>query len=92
MQYPAFRWIINGEDTIAKSSEKYTSVKIGCLKLLDSHWFLDGSLNKVSTTLTSFPFLEANGIEDDLFKRKLAHSYEKGETSESFYEPMKLRR
>ena len=29
-------------------------------------------------------------MEDDLFKRKPAYPYEKGETIESFYEPLKL--
>ena len=64
---------INENDIIAKSSENYISVKIGCLKILDSYRFLDASLDKLSTTLKSFPSLDANGKEDDLFKRKLAY-------------------
>ena len=68
---------INENDIIAKSSERYISVKIGCLKFLDSYRFLDASLDKLSTTLNSFPSLDANGMEDDLFKRKLAYPYEK---------------
>ena len=79
-------------DIIAKSSEKFLSVKIGCLKFLDSYRFLDASLDKLSTTLKSFPSLDANGMEDDLFKEKLAYPYEKGETIESFYKPLKLGR
>ena len=63
---------INDNDIIAKSSENYISVKIGCLMFLDSYRFLDASLDKISTTLKSFPSLDANGMEDDLFKRKLA--------------------
>ena len=59
---------INGNDIIAKSSENYISVKIGCLKFLDSFRFLDASLDNLSTTLESFPSLDANGMEDDLFK------------------------
>ena len=43
-------------------------------------------------TLSSFPSLDANGMEDDLFKRKLAYPYEKGKTIESFYKPLKLGR
>ena len=74
---------INENDIIAKSSENYISVKIGCLKFLDSYRFLDASLDKLSTTLKSFPSLDANGMEDDLFKRKLAYPYEKGNTIES---------
>ena len=68
---------INENDIIAKSSENYIFVKIGCLKFLDSYRFLDASLDKLSTTLKSFPSLDENGIEDDLFKRKLAYPYEK---------------
>ena len=67
---------INENDIIAKSSENYISVKIGCLKFLDSYRFLDASLDKLSLTLTSFPSLDANGMENDLFKRKLAYPYE----------------
>ena len=79
-------------DIIAKSSENYMSVKIGCLKLLYSYRFLDASLDKLSLTLTSFPSLDANGMEDDLFKRKLAHPYEKGNNIASYYKPLKLGR
>ena len=53
---------------------------------------MDASLDKFSTTLKSFPSLDANGMEDDLFKRKLAYPYEKGNNIESFYEPLKLGR
>ena len=31
-------------------------------------------------------------MEDDLFKRNLAYPYEKGQTIETFYEPLKLGR
>ena len=80
------------EDIIAESSEIYISVKIGYLMFLDSYRFLDAILDKLSTTLKSFPSLDANGIENDLFKRKLAYPYEKGKTIESFYKPLKLGR
>ena len=83
---------INENEIIAKSSEKYISVKIGCLKFLDSYRFLDASLDKLSTTLTSFQSLDANDMENDLFKRKLAYPYEKGNTIESYYKPLKLGR
>ena len=83
---------INENDIIAKSSENYISVKIGCLKFLDSYRFLDASLDKLSMTLSSFPSLDANGKEDDLFKRKLAYPYEKGNNIESYYKPLKLGR
>ena len=80
------------EDIIAKSSGNYISVKIGCLKFLNSYRFLDANLDKLSTTLKAFPSLDANGMEDDLFKQKLAYPYEKGKTIESFYQPLKLGR
>ena len=57
-----------------------------------SYRFLDASLDKLSLTLTSFPYLDANGMEDDLFKGKLAHPYEKGKNIESYYKPLKLGR
>ena len=69
---------INESDIIAKSSKNCTSVKIGCLKFLDSYRFLDASLEKLSTTLKSFPSLDKNGMEDNFFKRKIAYPYEKG--------------
>ena len=78
------------EDSIAKSSEIYKSVKIGGTKFLDSYRFLDASLDKLTTTLKSFPSLGAKGMEDEIFKKKLAYPYEKGQPIESFYEPLKL--
>ena len=53
---------------------------------------MDASLDKLSTTLKSFPSLDANGMEDDLFIRKLAYLYEKDKTIESYYKPLKLGR
>ena len=75
---------INENDIIAKSSDNYISVKIGCLKFLDSYRFLDASLDKLSTTLKSFPSPDANGMEDDLFTRKLAYPMEKVTTLNHF--------
>ena len=83
---------INENDIIAKLSENYISVTIGCLKFLDSYRFLDASLDKLSTTLKYFPSLDANGMEDDLFKRKLVYPNQKGKTIESYYKPLKLGR
>ena len=53
---------------------------------------MEASLDKISTTLKSFLSLDANGIEDDLFKRKIAYPYKKGKTIESIYKPLKLGR
>ena len=83
---------LNENVIIAKSQESYMSVKIGCLKFLDSYRFLNASLDELTTTLKSFPSLDANGIENDLFKRKIAYPYEKNKTIESFYKPLKLGR
>ena len=82
--------MIKEEDTIAKSSENYISVKIGFLKFVNSYRFLDAKLDKLSTTLKTFPSLDANGMKDDLSKRKLAYSYEKGKTIDSFCKQLKL--
>ena len=49
-------------------------------------------MDKLSTTVKSSSSLDANGMEDDLFKRKTAYPYEKGKTIESFYKPLKLGR
>ena len=81
---------IKEEDIIAKSSEIYMTVKIGCLKFLVRYKFSDASLDNLATTLKSFPSLDAIGMEDVLFKRKLAYTYEKGKTIESIYKPLKL--
>ena len=83
---------INENDIIAKLSENYRSVKTACSKFSNSYRFLDASSDKLSLTLTSFPSLDKNGMEDDLSKRKLAYPYEKGKTIESFYKPLKLSR
>ena len=55
---------------------------MGYLKFLDSEKNLDASSDILSTTLTSFPSVDANGKEVELFKKKLAYLYEKGQTFE----------
>ena len=47
-------------------------------KFSDSYRFLDASLDNLSTTLKSFPSLDAIGMKDDLFKRIFAYPYDKG--------------
>ena len=51
---------------------------------------MDAKLDKLSTTIKSFPSLDANSLKDDLFKGKLAYPYEKGKTIESVYKPLKI--
>ena len=75
---------------IAKSAENYISVETGCIKVLDSYRLLDASLEKLSTTSTSFSSRDVNGIGDEMFKRNLAYAYEKVQTIESFYELLNL--
>ena len=82
---------IKGGDIIAKSSEKWTSVKVGCVNFFDSNRFLDGGLDKLSILLTFFPSLGSNGIKDELFKAKLTYTHREGQTFASFYKPPKLR-
>ena len=51
--------------------------------------FLNSSLDKLYRTKKSIPFFKSNGIEGDLFKRKLAYPCEKFQDIESFYKPLK---
>ena len=53
---------------------------------------MDSSLDKVSTTLTFLTSLDAIGMENELFEKKLAYPYEEGQTIESFNEPLQLGR
>ena len=57
--------------------ENYVSVQVGCLRFLDSYRFLSSSLQKLITSLNDFPYMQNEGLTDDLFKKKLAYPYEK---------------
>ena len=57
------------EDDWAKSTENYISVKLGSFKFLDSYSSLDASFDNLSTTITSFLSLDANGMKIELFKK-----------------------
>ena len=81
---------IKGHDILAISSENYTSEEKGCLKFLDSFQVLDADMNKLSKLLTYFLTLDANGIKDELFRKKVAHQYEKFQIIESSYEPINI--
>ena len=65
---------------IPKSMENYVSVQVGCLRFLDSYRFLSSSLDKLMKSMQSaantFPIMDENGLDDELFKKKLAYPYE----------------
>ena len=61
---------------IPKSMENYVSVQVGCSKFLDSYRFLSTEINKLVWSLNSFPIMDENGLDDELFKKKLAYPYE----------------
>ena len=50
---------------------------------------MNDSLDKLSATIKSFPSLDANGMEDNLLKMKVAYPCRNARTIESFYEPLK---
>ena len=60
--------------------ENYVSVEVGCLRFLDSYRFLNSGLDKLvkimQSSTNSFPIKDENGLDDELFKKKLAYPYE----------------
>ena len=74
---------------IPKSLENYVGVQVGCLRFLDSYRFLSSSLNKLVKSLDNFPIMKLEGMSDDLFKKKLAYSYEYLNL-DNFQEPLNL--
>ena len=74
---------------IPKSMENYVSVQVGCLRFLDSYRFLSSSLQKLITSLKDFPYMQNEGLTDDLFKKKLAYPYEKFNLN-NLHEPLNL--
>ena len=78
---------------IPKSMENYVSVQVGCLRFLDSYRFLSSSLQKLITSLNDFPYMQNEGLTDDLFKKKLAYPYEKfnlNNLRKATHEPLNL--
>ena len=69
--------------------ENYVSVQVGCLRFLDSYRFLSSSLQKLITSLNDFPYMQIEGLTDDLFKKKLAYPYEKFNLN-NLHEPLNL--
>ena len=75
--------------TIPKSMENYVSVEVGCLRFLDSYRFLSSGLDKFVKSINSFPIMDENGLDDELFKKKLAYPYEYF-TLDNIREPLNL--
>ena len=69
--------------------ENYVSVEVGCLKFLDSYRFLSTNLDKLVKSINSFPIMDENGFDDELFKKKLAYPYEYFNLG-NFQEPLNL--
>ena len=62
---------------IPKSVANYVSVQVGCLRFLDSYRFLCSGLDKLVKCLDNLPIMQsAFGMDDELFKKKLAYPYE----------------
>ena len=61
---------------IPKSMKNYVSVQVGCLRCLDSYRFLSTNLDKLVRSINSFPIMDENGLDDELFEKELAYSYE----------------
>ena len=74
---------------IPKSMENYVSMQVGCLRFLDSYRFLSSSLQKLITSLNDFPYMQNEGLTDDLLKKKLAYPYEKFNLN-NLHEPLNL--
>ena len=74
---------------ISKSMENYVSVQVGFLRFLDSYRFLSSSLQKLITSLNDFPYMQNEGLTDNLFKRKLAYPYENINVN-NLHEPLNL--
>ena len=74
---------------IPKSMENYVSVQVGCLRFLDSYRFLSSSLQKLITSINDFPYMQIEGLTDNLFKKKLVYPYEKFNLN-NIQEPLNL--
>ena len=57
------------DKTIARPSEIYRSVKLGCLKTIIFFRFMRDVLDELSRTITSFPTVDANAMENELVKK-----------------------
>ena len=57
--------------------ENYVSVRVGCLRFLDSYRFLSSRVDKFVKSLDSLPIMDENCLADDLLKEILAYPYVK---------------
>ena len=69
--------------------ENYVSVQVGCLRFLDSYRFLSSGLDKLVTSINSFPIMDEHGFTDESFKNKLAYPCEYL-SHNNFQEPLNL--
>ena len=74
---------------ISKSMENYVSVQVEFLRFLDSYRFLSSSLQKLITSINDFPYMQNEGLTDNLFKKKLAYPYENINVN-NLHEPLNL--
>ena len=69
--------------------EIYVSVQVDCLRFLDLYRFLSTNLEKLVKSTNSSPIMDESGLDDELFKKKLAYPYEVFYLS-NFQEPLNL--
>ena len=69
--------------------ENCVSVDVGCLRFLDSYRFLHSGLDTLVKSINSFPIMDENGLDDELFEKKLAYPYEYF-TLDNIQEPLNL--
>ena len=74
---------------IPKSMENYVSVQVSCLRFSDSYRIQSTNLDKLVKSINSFPLMDENGLDDELFMKKLSYFYEYVNLG-NFEEPLNL--
>ena len=83
---------INKIKIIPKSIENFICLQIGSLRFLDSYRFLpSSSLDNLAKSLSDFPILKKNKLDDPLLVKKLAYAYEYFNES-NFKKPLNLKK